>query len=215
MRLLLTRHGQTANNVAARYTGQADIPLSLMGERQAQALGMALANERFDAIISSDLLRAMATAREVARFHPQLDIQQMPGLREIAMGAWEGHTHAEVAAEDPDLMERWQRDPVTHAPLGGETVAELRDRLAAALEQTRAAYPEGTVLWVTHGGCIGVLLCNLLGMDLARRWQFRRDNAAITEIEIGPDWAVITRLNETTHLRALEQGEAVEQRQVL
>src|SRR5262245_1233098 len=95
MRLLLARHGATRNNAEARYTGQSDIPLSSLGERQAEALAKRLFFVRLDAIVSSDLARARATAERVARRHT-LPIQLDPDLREIALGAWEGSTYEEV-----------------------------------------------------------------------------------------------------------------------
>jgi alpha-ribazole phosphatase len=222
MRLLIARHGATPNNAQARYTGQSDVALSALGERQAEALALALAGEHFDGIVTSDLRRARATAEAVARYH-DLALQMDADLREIAMGEWEGQTYDEVMERSPELMRRWQEDAITVAPPGGETVAEFCDRLVRALDRWHVAYPKGTLLWVTHGGVIGVLLCHLLGMDLHRRWQFRRDNTAITEIEIGmrdgrhgqepARYAIINRLNDTSHLRALELDEADGQRE--
>ncbi|MGZ3679953.1 MAG: histidine phosphatase family protein, partial [Ktedonobacterales bacterium] len=85
MRLLIARHGATPNNAQARYTGQSDIALSALGERQAEALALALADEHFDGIVSSDLRRARATAEAIARYH-DLALQMDADLREIAMG---------------------------------------------------------------------------------------------------------------------------------
>ncbi len=221
MRLLIARHGATPNNAEARYTGQSDVALSSLGERQAEALAQALAGERIDGIVSSDLRRARTTAEAVARYH-DLPLLKDVDLREIAMGEWEGQTFAEVMEHSPELMRRWQEDAITVAPPGGETVAEFRDRLVRALDRWHSAYPKGTVLWVTHGGAVGVLLCHLLGMDLHQRWQFRRDNAAITEIEVGVAeggrhgredglYAIVNRLNDTSHLRVLVAEGGMEQ----
>ena len=227
MRLLIARHGATPNNAQARYTGQSDVALSPLGERQAEALAHALADEHLECIVASDLRRARATAEAVARYH-NLALQMDADLREIAMGEWEGQTYAEVMEHSPDLMTRWQADAINVAPPGGETIAEFRDRLERALDRWHAAYPQGTVLWVTHGGAVGVLLCHLLGMDLHRRWQFRRDNAALTEVEIGTAdgrhgeetarYAIVNRLNDTSHLRPLaseEEAGQAEKSQVL
>ena len=52
--------------------------------------------------------------------------------------------------------------PLEYAPPGGETVAQLRDRCVRALERWQTQYPEANVVWVTHGGLIGVLLCHVL-----------------------------------------------------
>jgi broad specificity phosphatase PhoE len=214
VRLLLVRHGATANNLEARFTGQSDIPLSALGERQARAAADALARTPLDAVISSDLRRAWATAVVIARPHgltPETD----PDLREIGMGAWEGQAASEIEAADLELITSWRRDPLRHAPPGGEALADLQARMVSALVRWQERFPQGTLLWVTHGGSIGALLCHLLGMDLARREQFRRDNASITELDLSGPLAVITRLNDTTHLTGLASDDAIERFQVM
>jgi broad specificity phosphatase PhoE len=214
MRLMVVRHGATANNSQQRYTGHSDVPLSPLGLRQAEALAAVLAAETFDLILSSDLVRARqtvaaSTARNAAPLRLDTD------LREMAMGVWEGRTRAEAVALEPEAWARWRAYPDVSAPPGGETLLQLRDRAARAIEHCYAMHPTGNVLWVTHGGLIGVLLCHLLGIDPARRWQFRRDNAGITELEVGPDrsergtpsprlCAILLRLNNTSHLKGLE-----------
>jgi alpha-ribazole phosphatase len=202
MRLILVRHGETMYNAHRRYTGQSDVPLNTLGERQAAALGECLATERLDVIVTSDLERTRITAGAIARYHG-LPIQEDIDLRELAFGEWEGHTYNEVLARDANLVAQWRTDPATYAPPGGETIAQLRDRCARALKRWQTRYPEASVLWVTHGGLIGVLLCHLLDIDIKRRWQFHHDNASISELHISGERVIIVRLNETAHLRAL------------
>lgn len=209
MHLVLVRHGATVNNAEQRFTGQADVPLSPLGLQQARAVAEALAGERFDLIVSSDLARARETAAAIARHHavaPRLDAD----LREIAMGTWEGRTYAEVAGDDSEGFARWRLSPELAPPPGGEDLLRVRDRTGGAIARYAAEYPTGRVLCVTHGGVIGMLLCHLLTLDLAQRWRFRRDNAAITELDIGPDYAILLRLNDTCHLRGLPSGEALQ-----
>src|SRR5579885_2454399 len=202
MRLVIVRHGATANNVQARYTGQSDIPLSALGERQAAALAERLRYERFDTIVTSDLRRARSTAEAVARYNAAPLVED-GALREIAMGAWEGLTHAEVLERFPDACGAWEADPLRNAPPGGEALLAFAERVEGALKMWYKRHPDGTVLWVTHGGLIGVLLCLVLGMGLDRRWQFRRDNTALHELEVGDDWVVVMKLNDTAHLADL------------
>ncbi len=225
MRLMLVRHGATANNAQQRYTGHSDVPLSPLGLRQATALAAALAAERFDLILSSDLARARQTVEAIAARNAA-PLRLDADLREMAMGAWEGRTRAEAVALEPEAWARWWAQSDVYPPPGGETLLQLRDRAARAIDHCYAEHPAGTVLWVTHGGLIGVLLCHLLGIDLAHRWQFRRDNAGITELEVGPDRrergnpaprmrAILLRLNDTSHLKDLEGSDLAEPSQVL
>lgn len=221
MRLMLVRHGATANNAQQRYTGHSDVPLSPLGLRQAAAL----AAETFDLILSSDLARARQTVEAITACNAA-PLRLDADLREMAMGAWEGRTRAEAVALEPEAWARWWVQPDVYPPPGGETLLQLRDRTARAIDRCYAEHPAGTVLWVTHGGLIGVLLCHLLGIDLAHRWQFRRDNAGITELEVGLDRrergnpaprmrAILLRLNDTSHLKDLEGSDLAEPSQVL
>src|SRR5262249_58182894 len=111
--------------------------------------------------------------------HRSLRIELDRDLREIALGAWEDSTYEEVLAREPERVARWRTDPLTVAPPGGETVLAFRDRLVQALDRWQAAHPDATLLWVTHGGCIGVLLCPLLGVDLPPRWQLPPHHAGL------------------------------------
>ncbi len=204
MRLIVVRHGETSYNAQRRFTGQSDVPLNSLGERQAAALIECLSTEQLDAIVTSDLERTRITAKAIALNHG-LSIQEDIDLRELAFGEWEGYTYDEVLARDATLASLWRSDPTEYAPPGGETVAQLRDRCAQALHRWQTQYPEASVLWVTHGGLIGVLLCHVLGIDLKRRWQFRHDNASISEIRLHDEHAIIVRLNETAHIRTLRR----------
>jgi len=214
MRLLIARHGATQNNLDARFTGQLDVPLSPIGERQALALADGLAGVHLDALVSSDLCRALATAEPIARLQ-DLQVLRDPDLREISVGSWSDRTWDAIRLEEPELVARYAADSVNVAPPGGESVVQLRARAVRALGRWCAAYPEGDVLWVTHGGFLAVLLCHVLGMDLARRWQFRRDNAAITELAVADGEITVVRLNDTHHLASLAAGDEAEASQVL
>lgn len=200
MRLILVRHGETEYNAQRRFTGQSDVPLSTLGRQQSAVVGEWLASERLDTIVSSDLERARLTAEAIANFH-EIPVVVDSDLREIAMGEWEGYIYSEILARDAELVAQWQVDPVTYAPPGGETLVQLRDRCARALERWQSRDPQASVLWVTHGGLIGVLLCHILELDLNRRWQFRHYNASISELHLSGDRVTIVRLNETAHLR--------------
>jgi phosphoserine phosphatase len=184
LRLLLIRHGSTLDNEQGRLTGQADVPLSPRGERQVALLGEQLANEKLDIIVTSDLQRARATGAAIAHYH-QIPVYEDAAIREISLGAWEGVTLSELMERDAEAITRWQNEPLTVRPPGGETITQLRDRVVPALEFWYANYPDSTVVWVTHGGVIRVLLCHLLNVDLNSWGQFRRENASITEVRLG------------------------------
>jgi broad specificity phosphatase PhoE len=203
VRLIVVRHGETSYNVEDRLTGQADIPLSPLGEQQALRVGAYLASEKLDGIVSSDLQRARNTAFAIAAHHG-LAVEEDPDIREIALGNWEGMLFSEIMALEPELVANWRANASLFAPTGGETLIQLRTRIVCALDRWYTRYPDGNVVWVAHGGTIGVLICHLLDIDINRRRQFHLDNASVSEFIYESERIRIMRLNETAFLYGLE-----------
>jgi broad specificity phosphatase PhoE len=208
MRLILVRHGVTIHTEEQRYSGYTDVPLTTHGLAQARALAIRLANLPFATVISSDVPRTQMTAAIIAETH-NVPVQYDSDLRELSMGAWEGLTHEEIIERSPDHLEQWLENPLRIAPPSGETIIQMRDRLAIALDRWYACYPEGTIAWVTHGGSIGILLCHILGMELVRRWQFHTSAGSVSELEINLStfsnvtsrlFGILLRFNDTAHL---------------
>lgn len=219
MRLLIARHGATQHNLDGQLTGQIDAPLSPLGVRQAETLAQRLAPWRLDEIVSSDLARARATADLIAARHETCHatpIRLDPDLREIDMGSWSGKPYQDWTEDERERFTAMQADPEgTVAAPDGESFAELAQRVNRALERTRARQPYGTVLWVSHGGVISALLVRALGMGFDRRGQFRRANCSLFELIYDGERALIGRMNDTSHLEALEALEPGEARQAL
>ena len=103
-RIIAIRHGETAWNAGLRLQGHTDIPLNVKGEWQAQRVALALADEALDAVYSSDLSRAHATASAIATQNAglgQRSVTPHAGLRERGFGEYEGHTYAQIALDWP------------------------------------------------------------------------------------------------------------------
>jgi broad specificity phosphatase PhoE len=160
-RILLVRHGATEWNLIKRAQGQADIALTDVGKRQAQHLVRVLEDYEFDAVYSSDLSRAVDTARPLAEAR-DLDVELDPNLREIDQGEWTGLTTDEIRERWPD---RW--GPARHysARPGGESPDEVRERGLDAMRRIVEKHPEGCVVLVSHGGTIRWILAEAMGYD--------------------------------------------------
>ncbi len=128
--LLLTRHGLT-DPPNVMLGGQLDVPLTPEGRRQAEALARRLEGVRVDRIVASPMLRALETAQIVATGRP---IEVDERLRELDYGRWEGLTYPEIDARDPDLRQRWENDPASHASPGGESGNDVGERARGFLE---------------------------------------------------------------------------------
>jgi len=194
------RHGDTELNSAERYWGQSDVKLSASGLRQAERLRHRLAAEKIDAIYSSNLSRASATAEVIASKH-QLEVIVCAELSEINFGKFEGLTFAEISQLYPEIAKLWvERSPSLEFP-GGEKLAEFDKRIGKFMSRLKKHSPEETILIVAHAGTLRVLLCRLLGIELKHRWQFRLDLASLSIVETYPQGAILSRLNDVSHLR--------------
>jgi 2,3-bisphosphoglycerate-dependent phosphoglycerate mutase len=206
-RLLIVRHGRTAWNSDGRFQGQLDIPLDEIGQSQAAAVAHRLARERPLAIYASDLSRAWQTARwiqnaitEAIQPDPAPPLVLEPRLREMHFGEWQGLTYTEIQTCQPEALAAWEADWLTNAPPGGETLAQLVERVLAVYREILAAHPDGTVLVVGHGGALQALLCLALGLPPERFWQLQLDNTGVADLRIYPEGAILNLFNDTCHL---------------
>jgi alpha-ribazole phosphatase len=115
-------------------------------------------------------------------------------------GQWQGLTHAEIHQHQARDLEQWHAEPLYFAPPGGETLAQLSDRIQSALQGARDTHQGKTVLWVSHGGPLRVLLCLTLGLDLKANWRFRVQTASVSELHLFEQESVLALLNDTHHL---------------
>ncbi len=197
-RLLLVRHGESTWNAARRIQGQLDPPLSDRGVAQAQEAAERFAGHRLEALYSSDLRRAWQTAELIGLAVG--DPIPEPGLREIALGAWEGKTREELIAEDAELWQRWAREPNWDLVPGGEGAQPFAARVDATLARLRERHPNGDVLCVTHGGVIQVAVLDVVGRASRGVFPFLIENCSLTVIQRTARRTVVTTVNDTCHL---------------
>jgi len=206
VRLLLIRHAATVWTAQGRFQGQTDIPLSPHGRRQATALAQRLMAETLCGLYASDLQRAWDTARAIAAPHA-LPVHADPRWREMAFGRWEGLTYADIQQQDAQSLAAWERDQLHSATPGGETLLQMAQRVRVAYASILANSQDKTVGLVAHGGPLQLLLCLALGLPPQAYWQFAVSPASLSELCVYEQGAILTRLNDTHHLRTLSQGE--------
>lgn len=155
--LYLVRHGESEANATGTFAGQLDSPLTARGREQAEAVAEFLAKVRFDRVISSDLARARDTAAAIAR-RQGIEVETMPGLREIDVGEAEGRPFNDLR-QRPD----WTPDGFVQWP-GGESLEQAYARARAAIERIVAESPGATVCIVGHGGIARILVSHFMGL---------------------------------------------------
>ncbi|HEX7420247.1 MAG TPA: histidine phosphatase family protein, partial [Thermoanaerobaculia bacterium] len=114
-------------------------------------------------------------AELVAEPH-RLDVCPIDELREIAHGRWEGKSRAEVAREYHEEYERWERDPYTFAPEGGESGLQVTARALPALIKLVETHDGMPFVVVSHKATIRLLLSSLIGFD-PRKYRDRLDQS--------------------------------------
>ncbi len=205
-RLLLVRHGVTEFNSTRRFAGYSDVELSAAGYNQVERLRDRLENERIDAVYSSDLRRALVTAEVISSGH-EVDIVSCSELREINYGDVEGLTFEEISRLYPEVAELVTSFSLRLKFPGGESFEGFIARTNKFLGKLERHEPSQTVLIVSHSGPLRVLVCHLLGIDQSHWRQFRIDNASLSIMGTYPQRAIISLLNDTSHLRGVDQGE--------
>jgi glucosyl-3-phosphoglycerate phosphatase len=163
-RIVLWRHGQTEWNMEGRLQGQTDVPLDKVGREQAQTAARLLQWLQPSVIVSSDLSRAVDTARALATL-VGLEVTLDKGLRETFVGTWQGLTDAEIKVRFPEEYAAWREDHAHQRRGGGEIESEVAARAVAAIERALETVPNrGTLVVVTHGGTARVTIGRLLGL---------------------------------------------------
>lgn len=204
----LIRHGQSISNSEGRVQGRADVPLSPLGRRQAEALAAwASGRDRVVEVWSSPLVRARQTAAPIAATLG-LEVRICDALAELHAGVFQGHLWEDLETLFPEAVARWRSGDPDYAIPGGESRAALADRGRAALE-TLAAQAAGEMIVVAHGGVLTAALGCLLGpghplLAAAAARPFTRlpalDNASVSLMRWpGPE---LLAFNETGHLAA-------------
>ena len=206
-RVYLVRHGATELSDEDRFAGETDVALSDVGRDQLQRLARRLAKEPIGAVYASPLSRAMETARILAEPHGK-PVTPKEGLREISHGRWEGKRRAEVERLYPEEYARWETDPYSFAPSGGETGLAVTARALPALLEIVAAHPNDRILVASHKATIRLLIGSLLGFDLRRYRDHLDQSPASLNILDFRDLAHarLSLFNDTSHYAPSPSG---------
>lgn len=194
MPLYLIRHGESEGNAHHIFQGSLDLPLTPLGESQAQTLGAWLAAHgvRPLRVYASPLIRATRTAELIAQSLHQpggapLSVEPAPELREYSAGQLEGLTEAEQEARYPGILSRPLDERGDFGAYGGETYSDMQTRLAqfvARLDRHELEHAE--LVAVGHGGSLYQLLKLLCGSPVPRHFQVHIGNCCC--FKLNPRW---------------------------
>ena len=187
--LLIVRHGRTAANASGLLQGRVDHPLDAVGRQQAHEISLALGT--VDIVVSSPLQRARETAEPLG-----LPLRLDERWIELDYGEWDELPITEVTA---DQWTQWRSDS-TFAPPGGESLAELDQRVAEACNDLLAEAAELNVAVFTHVSPIKSAMAWALGVEEQISWRLQVGQAQISRIAVREGRPLLTSFNETSHL---------------
>lgn len=185
-RVFMLRHGPTH---AKAMIGWTDLPADLS---DAPALARLRAHLPAAPVVSSDLIRAVATADAVQGARPRLPHD--PALRELHFGAWENRRWDDVNAEDPARIRAFWEDPGAPAPPGGESWNTVLARVTGAVDALLAAHD--TVIVVAHFGAILAQAQRAAGWPATEAFRHKVAPLSVTETVRGPGGWRLERIGE-------------------
>ena len=174
MKIILTRHGETEENIKKVSQGQTHGTLSVNGIEQAKKLALRFKGQKIDAIYSSDLGRAVNTVKEIAKFHPHLEVNFTELLRERDLKEFAGK---------PGNTIDW------YDTTGGiESGDDMMERAKKFIDEAYEKHSKDTILVLAHGGINAAMIGTILGktypdMFLMHEWK----NTNVTVVEISED----------------------------
>ena len=199
LKLYLIRHGLTEWNRTNRFQGSTDIELCNEGLEQAVKIAERMSVESIDAVYSSDLSRAYATAQHIASHH-QLDVIKVPEVREIHFGQWEGMTRSEIEKQKEYDFSAWHESPHTATFPGEGTLSAVQKRIMVGLNKIIEESKEKNIVLVSHGGSIKLSILSLLDLDLSFYNKFWLGNTSLSIIELNKEKYILSLLNDMSHL---------------
>ncbi len=183
------RHGETT--LKNRYVGALDVPLSAIGSKQVNLLGVTLQNISFDYVFCSPMLRCRQTL-DLLELHSPCEYNDI--FKEIDFGQWEGKTFTEIVHSDKKLVDKWSLEPDCFCFPGGESLVDFQKRISHAKEII-ALCEHSKILVVAHGGVIRYLLCYFLQLSVKNYLIFDVQPGKISQLRLYPEGGVLSKFN--------------------
>jgi broad specificity phosphatase PhoE len=163
-------------------------------------LGLALKGTEISAIYSSPLKRALDTAQAIAGYH-NLTVQVEPDLREMEVGELEGVSIADLGTSFGQFLLNWRQGLGTEKLPGGESVAELADRVWTIVQSIKNRHNHGNVVVVSHFFTCVATICKALGWPLTTIERIRVQTGSISIIDFDDGQPRLMLLGDTCHLK--------------
>ncbi|NLZ62518.1 MAG: histidine phosphatase family protein [Lentisphaerae bacterium] len=208
--MVIVRHGETEGNRTRTLQGQSNTDLNQVGRLQVERLALRLQKQApFTAVYSSDLQRAMDTARIILEKIPAAPLIPTPALREWNLGHLQGYTWAELEDKSPGVREAFRQGGEDVQAPGGEKRSELEKRVRECLQSLALRHVGERILLVSHGGALRSMFKYVVGVPKAPNLLPVTSNASYNQIVYdNGSWQLLC-WNDTAHLEGIELNELV------
>ena len=205
---IVVRHGETDANVNGILQGQSDTQLNERGIRQAEQVAGRLKNDHFDFIFSSDLARAMETARLIAEPH-HLPVRKLHALREWNLGKFQGRKLDDLKQQCPEIIAAFHSEIGDVRIPGGESRFDFYQRVADCLDEMPERFAGKRILLVSHGGVLRAVFHHIAGPVSACSRLPLTGNASVSSFRYVDGFWQLTSWNDTSHLRVSGENESM------
>lgn len=203
-RFYLIRHGETVWNKEKRYQGWTDIELSENGQLQAELLGKRFQNLKIDAVYSSPLKRALETAQPVADA-AGLSVVADEHFKEINFGLWEGGTVEQLTKKYGKEFSDFFESPFEYPFPGEGSFVHVAKRSMEGFQLLLKKHEGQSIVIVSHGGLLRVLMITLMGMDISFYRKTWLNNTSITTIDMIDENPLLYTLNDSAHMETIRK----------
>lgn len=188
MKLIITRHGETEENKAGIIQGHLPGKLPEEGIVQAQKVAARLKDEKIDVIYTSDLARTFDTAKEIAKYHPDVPFHVTQALRERNLGEMQGKRKSDLGMKPTDFIAT-----KAEAFPGAETNEEMYERAKDFLDEILPKHQGETVLLAGHNGINKALIAVLEDKEISDIENQHNTSVNVIEVVEGKDHQFHTR----------------------
>lgn len=208
-RLWFLRHGEVESPWVGRFIGTSDVALSSLGRHQGEAIRAYLEDAPVDAIVSSPRRRALETIAPLAKAKGmKIDVRKPFG--EMDYGEWEGLDWEQILARDREFAQKWQADPATLCPPGGESCDLFQQRVSSGVEALADEFRGRSIVLAGHAGTNRAILGHVLRRPFMECFAFAQDYGCLNAVgwsQDVPGFGQVALVNFVPGPRAVHQGE--------
>jgi broad specificity phosphatase PhoE len=193
-RLLLVRHGQTAETEKGKLYSNPMAKLTELGTSQIIAIANWISKEKPNTLLSSAAHRVVSSAQIIEKT-TKLKAVAIEDLNEWHVGNWEGLTYLEVKKNQREIYDRWVNDPIHNAPPDGESIHDVCQRVQKKLLSIIKEYEGKTIILVTHAGVIRAITLYALSIPIENFWRLAIPVGSISKIDFSNNFATVHYLS--------------------